>query len=181
MAVPVTGQPAGPQQQLGGGGRTSHVQPPLSFMYKKHLHAPVTQKRWILRPRHSHVVLLALWEGRFFIVRGCRLHYRLFPPTGCPLCIVPLCCVVPHIDKCPARVAERPPAPQVENRCLVYSPCRGSPVTHWKCKAAEKLHKRKWVRFSEAKRSSCELGHQRILRFKGAGLWLWPWWWDLID
>ena len=25
------------------GGRASHVQPPLSFMYKKRLHAPVTQ------------------------------------------------------------------------------------------------------------------------------------------
>lgn len=175
MAVLVTGQPVGSQQQLEGDAPATCS--PLWVLCTRNI-----CMRQSLRNGEYCDLVTHRWCYWHFGKGGSSLWGAAPYVTGCPhpRSAPPLLCGTTHWQV-PRRVVERPPAPQVENRCLVYSPCKGSPVTDLKCKAAEKLRKRKWVRFSEAKKSSCELGHQRILRCKGAGLWLWPWWWDLID
>ena len=98
---------------------------------------------------------VGIWEGCFFTVRGCPLRCRLLhplnatPPPHCPLLLrgASTCCQM-------ACRGGRTHPLQAENHGSLHPHCRGSPDAYSRYKSAEKWRQRKWVRLSEAKKSS---------------------------
>ena len=140
-------------------------------MCRKHLCTPVSQEQWVLSACYSQAVPLAsgkvassLW-GAVPHVTGCSTHWVL-PPTH----TVPCCCVAPpHVDKCPAGVAGPSPSKlRTTGHCtltaeVLLTPNQGTNLLKSDVKGSGSgcLKQRKALLFQ------CELGHQRILRFKG--------------